>query len=101
MSSDLGHERSLAELAGKRALAVASTGGHLAQAVRWQSRLGLSADSMFVTFENAQSTALLARKPHAFVPYVKPRDWLGVARTGQEILRLQRHFRADALVSTG
>jgi UDP-N-acetylglucosamine--N-acetylmuramyl-(pentapeptide) pyrophosphoryl-undecaprenol N-acetylglucosamine transferase len=65
---------SLSELRGESVIVVASTGGHLEQAVRWASRLGISPDSTFVTFDSPQSRSILADWPHIYVPYIAPRD---------------------------
>lgn len=53
---------------------VASTGGHLAQLVRWSTLLGSSPDSLWVTFESPQSESLLRGRRVMYVPYVAPRD---------------------------
>lgn len=84
-----------------KVLVVASTGGHLAQAMRWNERLSLSADSMFVTFENDQSKSMLADKRHQFVPYVAPRDIRGVSKAFRGIRHLLRSEPFDAVLSTG
>jgi UDP-N-acetylglucosamine--N-acetylmuramyl-(pentapeptide) pyrophosphoryl-undecaprenol N-acetylglucosamine transferase len=65
----------LPELRGQRMLVVASTGGHLAQAARWAAALQLSPDSSFVSFDTAQSRALLDGKNTFFVDYVPSRGW--------------------------
>lgn len=80
---------------------MASTGGHLAQAVRWGRRLGLNSDSLFVTFDGPQSRSLLADLPHRYVPYVKPRDVLGVLRTAQLLMAIPETRRCDVILSTG
>lgn len=93
--------RASLQLQGLTALVVASTGGHLAQAVRWGRRLGLSSDSLFVTFDGPQSRSLLANLPHRFVPYVEPRDVLGVLRTAQLLMNISEARRCDVILSTG
>jgi UDP-N-acetylglucosamine--N-acetylmuramyl-(pentapeptide) pyrophosphoryl-undecaprenol N-acetylglucosamine transferase len=89
------------QVRGLNALVVASTGGHLEQAVRWSRRLGLRSDSVFVTFDGPQSRSLLAGLPHRFVPYVNPRDALGVVRTAQLLMRFPETRRCDVILSTG
>lgn len=89
------------QLRGLTALVVASTGGHLAQAVRWAHRLGLSSDSLFVTFDGPQSRSLLADIPHRYVPYVEPRDVLGVFRTAQLLMNMSETRRCEVILSTG
>lgn len=84
-----------------KVLVVASTGGHLAQAMRWNERLSLSSDSLFVTFENDQSRSMLADSRHRFVPYVAPRDIRGVAKAFREISHQLRSESFDAVLSTG
>ena len=61
-----------------RHLLIASTGGHLAQLVKWSRVLRSHPDSLFVTFKNAQSESLLAGRRVMYVPYVAPRN---MART--------------------
>lgn len=82
-------------------LFVASTGGHLAQLVRMSSSMDASPDSLWITFESPQSLSLLAGRRVTFVPYVKPRDWLGVVRTLRTTTRVLRHEKFDLVVSTG
>lgn len=82
-------------------LFVASTGGHLAQLVRLSSEWAVDDDSLWVTFESAQSLSLLEGRRVHFVPYVSPRDLPGVARTFSAVRRLVRRERFDEVVSTG
>jgi UDP-N-acetylglucosamine transferase subunit ALG13 len=97
-----GHTNTLLDgLRARRALVVASTGGHLAQAVRWHRRLGLDAESHFVTFESPQSLSLLADLPHTFVPYVAPRDTVGVARATRRLFAIHRDSAPEVVLSTG
>lgn len=91
----------LNELRGARVLVVASTGGHLAQAMRWAERLGLDGSSHVVTFDSEQSRSLLGNWDRTFVPYVAPRDWRGVARLTRKLVQLQFMNRFDAILSTG
>lgn len=82
-------------------LFVASTGGHLAQLVRLSAAMDASDDSLWLTFESPQSTALLAGRRVEYVPYVRPRDWKGVARTARVASRLLKAEHFDEVVSTG
>ncbi|CAN3127769.1 hypothetical protein ACNUDN_01536 [Mycobacterium sp. smrl_JER01] len=63
-----------------RQLLVASTGGHLAQIVKWAPRIGAAEDSLWVTFESPQSESLLDGRRVLKVPYVAPRDAINSAR---------------------
>lgn len=94
-------ENPLTELYGARALVVASTGGHLAQAVRWSERLRLDDTSLFVTFESPQSQSLLRDRNHQFVPYVAPRDWRGVLQVTASLPSVCREHNPDFIFSTG
>jgi UDP-N-acetylglucosamine--N-acetylmuramyl-(pentapeptide) pyrophosphoryl-undecaprenol N-acetylglucosamine transferase len=91
----------ISEMKNRRALIVASTGGHLSQSVRWQEKLGLRKDSVFVTFDSPQSRSLLKDRPHVFVPYVAPRDIAGIARMSGSVSRLLRKTDVDLIFSTG
>lgn len=91
----------LPDLAGRRALVVASSGGHLNQAVQWMSRLGLDEESTVVTFDLPQSRALLAHRSVMYVGYVRSRDWRGVLRAAGELWRLAPSRRPDVVVTTG
>lgn len=55
-------------------LLTASTGGHLAQLVKWSQILGSDCDSTWVTFHSPQSQSLLDGRRVLYVPYVAPRD---------------------------
>ena len=88
-------------LESKRAMIVASTGGHLAQAIRWHRRLRLDDDSHFVTFESPQSLSLLSDLPHTFVPYVAPRDAARIALMARELFDVYRRSSPELIFSTG
>ncbi|WP_113684637.1 glycosyltransferase [Blastococcus atacamensis] len=86
---------------GKRALLVASTGGHLAQIVRWSEVLELRPDSVFATFPSEQSRSLLHGRSVVLLDYVPPR---GVRQTLRAVVRLYRQTRReqfDVVLSTG
>lgn len=93
--------KDLESLRGKRILIMASTGGHLAQAVKWSKRLQLSPDSLFVTFDSAQSRSLLERFDHYFVPYVAPRDYKSLVKATIMLLKRDDLHKFDAIISTG
>lgn len=76
----------LSQLSGKKLVIVASTGGHLQQAVEWSKRLHLHRDSLFVTFRNPQSESLLASRPALYVRYVPPRGGLAIFGAFRELV---------------
>jgi UDP-N-acetylglucosamine--N-acetylmuramyl-(pentapeptide) pyrophosphoryl-undecaprenol N-acetylglucosamine transferase len=88
-------------LGGSRLLAVASTGGHLAQIVKIANAIGVADDTLFVTFESPQSDLLLRGKRVAFVPYIAPRDWRGIRMAAPVIRQLLDAEAFDACLSTG
>lgn len=85
----------------RRLLLIASTGGHLAQLNMLADRLGASDDSVWITFDSAQSRSLLAGKDARFVPYVPPRGWRQAAQAWVQAARITRSMKFDAAVSTG
>ncbi|WP_395640192.1 glycosyltransferase [Pseudolysinimonas sp.] len=91
----------LEALAGRRALVVASSGGHLNQAVKWMDRLQLDAASLVVTFDLPQSRALLAHRSVMYVGYVRSRDWRAVLSVARELWRLVPARRPEVIVTTG
>jgi UDP-N-acetylglucosamine--N-acetylmuramyl-(pentapeptide) pyrophosphoryl-undecaprenol N-acetylglucosamine transferase len=84
-----------------RLLLVASTGGHLAELLLLSDRLKSKRNSHWITFDNAQSQSLLADRFVSYVPYVAPRDALGVARAVKGILPYVRSNIYEGVVSTG
>lgn len=82
-------------------LFIASTGGHLAQLMHLSGAMDASADSLWVTFRTPQSEALLKGRRVLYVPYVRPRDVLGVIRAARVINRLLSREKFDRAVSTG
>ena len=90
-----------AALRGKRALLVASTGGHLAQAVRWSELLGLREDSVFATFDSEQSRSLLRGRRTVTLEYVPPRGFTQAARAALRLHRDTRRETLDVVISTG
>lgn len=63
----------MVEVESGRHLLFASTGGHLAQLVKWSQVLGSDEESLWVTFDNPQSRSLVGDRNHIFVPYIPPR----------------------------
>lgn len=82
-------------------LLAASTGGHLAQLVRLSGLIGAGEDSLWVTFENAQSRSLLAGRRHLFVPYIQPRDLRGALGAFGPFRDALKAEEFDGAVSTG
>jgi len=79
----------------------ASTGGHLAQLVRLAPGLGADGDSLWVTHPGPQSESLLKGKNVMFVPYVGPRDAVGVFKAFAAVRSRLREGNYDAAISTG
>ncbi len=90
-----------AALRDRRALLVASTGGHLAQIVRWQELLGLRSDSVFATFDSQQSRSLLQGRRVVTLDYVPPRGYREAVRASVRLYRETRRERFDVVLSTG
>ena len=85
-----------------RVLYVASTGGHLTQLSMLAKRFSRQIeDEQWVTFDNAQSRAVLAGRNVWYVGYVEPRNVLSLVRASPSIVRALRKSRADCVVSTG
>lgn len=86
---------------GKRALLVASTGGHLSQLHRLAPGLEVGSDSMWVTFDHPQSRSLLATSEVEYIPYIPPRGFREAAAAVSKARRLVRDFQPEVIVSTG
>lgn len=84
-----------------KALLAASTGGHLAQLVRFERSWNTADDSLWVTFDTPQSRSLLDGRRVLFVPYVKPRDIAGACRVARGMAKILGRERFDIAVSTG
>lgn len=87
--------------AGAKALLVCSTGGHLSELVRLESRFGANPDSLWVTFDTPQSREMLAGRRVRLLPYIGPRDLRGTVRAMPVIRDVLRTESFDAVVSTG
>lgn len=81
---------------------MASTGGHLEQLYRLQSRFhpGLL-NIEWATFDTGQSRHLLKGERVTYIPFVKPKDVWGTARTVPAAARLLLSGRFDRVVTTG
>lgn len=85
----------------QKALLVASAGGHLAQMLLVAELLDLREDSLWVTFDSAQSRSLLAGRRVAYVPYIRPRGYTEALRALPRFHRLLSAERFPAALSTG
>ena len=84
------------------ALLVATIGGHLAQLVELEKRLGgLEEDRLWITFDTPQSRSLLADRRAKFIRSIEERDALGVLRGALSAHRIMRSMNITAVVSTG
>jgi UDP-N-acetylglucosamine--N-acetylmuramyl-(pentapeptide) pyrophosphoryl-undecaprenol N-acetylglucosamine transferase len=97
------HEQAFAALHmhGAKLLIIASTGGHVSQAFQIANYLDADPSSLFVTFDLPQTTSLVHNYRTKYVHYVAPRDILGIARAGNEILKILRVESFDGVLSTG
>lgn len=93
--------QALESMRGEKLLLVASTGGHLSQLHRLSERMQPADDSLWVTFEKPQSTSLLKDERHRFIPYISPRDYVGVLKGMRMFRALLAEESFDAVVSTG
>ncbi len=100
--ADLAAGRSPARTDVRRALLVASTGGHLEQLWRLHLRFRPTPDAVeWVTFDEPQSRSLLAGEIVHHIPYIPPRGYGEVARGALEALRILRRGHYDCVISTG
>jgi UDP-N-acetylglucosamine--N-acetylmuramyl-(pentapeptide) pyrophosphoryl-undecaprenol N-acetylglucosamine transferase len=88
-------------LLGKKALLVASTGGHLAQLVRLADGSPVRDDSLWISFDTPQSRSLLAGRRTLFIDYIPPRGWREVVSGSRHIRGAMRSERFEVIVSTG
>lgn len=84
-----------------KVLFVASSGGHVSELLRTEHHFHPSPDSLWVTFDTDQTRSLLEGRRVDFVPYVRPRDPLGVLRAARIFWHLLARERFDLAVSTG
>lgn len=87
--------------AGGKAMLICSTGGHLSELVRLESRFGVHPDSLWVTFGTPQSRQLLEGRRVLTLPYIGPRDLKGTIAAVPGIRRALKAERFDAAISTG
>lgn len=86
-----------------RCLFVASTGGHLEELKRLRPALvPADAEVHWVTFDSVSSRSSLAAEPHVhFVPEVRPRAYLALARAFIPAMRVLFRVRPTGVYSTG
>jgi UDP-N-acetylglucosamine transferase subunit ALG13 len=97
------HDTSVDDPPPGRHLLAASTGGHLAQLVKWSQVIGSESDSLWITFKSPQSDSLLQRCRVMYVPYVAPRDFRGAVNALTRLMR-ETDWKAEgfsAAVTTG
>lgn len=87
--------------AGSKVLWVASTGGHFAQLRRIAQMTSASEESLWVTFESNQTVSQLEKARHVFVPYIRPRDFVGTTKAARAIAQILSSEHFDHCVSTG
>lgn len=84
------------------ALLVASTGGHLTQLQRLADHLlPLDAGRHWVTFDTPQSRSALRGQDVTYLPYIGPRDFLGVARGLRAAPAILKRLKPTRILSTG
>lgn len=91
----------LREFAGKKALLVSSTGGHLAELVALADAAEVSDESLWVVPDTPQSRSLLRGRRTKFVPYVGPRAIGAALRAAVHVAAVLRQERFDYSISTG
>lgn len=87
----------------RRALLVASTGGHLAQLVRLRERFPLLQDAevTWATFDTPQSRSLLAQEDVRYVAFTAQRDFKNVASNVLRARSILRDVDPQVVISTG
>lgn len=89
-------------MAPRRALLVASTGGHLEQLTRLLPRLSPAFDDVaFASFDDQQSRSLLADHEVHYVDRIPPRGWREAMRAAPRAIKLLRTGGFTDIVSTG
>jgi UDP-N-acetylglucosamine--N-acetylmuramyl-(pentapeptide) pyrophosphoryl-undecaprenol N-acetylglucosamine transferase len=86
---------------GAKTIWISSTGGHLAELLRLEQALSPAEDSVWVTFDSAQTRSALGNRRRVFVDYVAPRDVNGVIKAAKTILGLLKNERFGLCLSTG
>ena len=80
---------------------VASGGGHLEQLKMLADRLPFDGEQRWLTFDTPQSRSLLEGCDVRYVPYVGPRDYVGLARNALAAHNVGSRRKTEAVVSTG
>lgn len=89
-------------MAARRALLVASTGGHLEQITQLAPRLSPEFDEVeFATFDSPQSRSLLEGHKVHTVPLIPPRDLRQASNAFRPAMRIIRKVRFTDVISTG
>lgn len=89
-------------MAQRRALLVASTGGHLEQLTRLLPRLTPAFDDVaFASFDDQQSRSLLADHVVHYVDKIPPRGWREALRATPRAVKLLRTGGFTDIISTG
>lgn len=91
----------LEEMRNKKILFVASTGGHLAQLRMISERISPDDNSLWVTFDSAQSRSLLRGKRKVLVDYIAPRDYRAVLRSIPKFRSILKNEQFDVVLTTG
>lgn len=86
---------------GSKLLLICSTGGHLSELVRIEERIGVNPDSVWLTFDTAQSRQMLSGRRVHHLPYIGPRDLKGTVKAVPVIRSLIKSEKFDAAISTG
>lgn len=96
-------QRRFTDVFGERpkVLWVASSGGHVAQAHRIERLLGVNPESMWVTFDVAQTRSLLEGRRVSYVDYVAPRDVKSALSAARRVAAIAKTETYDFIVSTG
>ena len=86
-----------------RTLLVSTDGGHLSELVAVAERLPADVvdDAVWACIDSVHSRSVLSGKHAEFVPRVKPRDFVAVAKSIPVAHRLHRKYHFDHVVSTG
>lgn len=82
-------------------LMAASSGGHLAQLIRLESRINIEGERIWLTDRTPQSEGLLRGQNTIFIDRQEPRAVCGQVMAAPEIRRLIRSLGVTACVSTG
>ncbi|MFT3944485.1 MAG: glycosyltransferase [Ancrocorticia sp.] len=84
-----------------KSLMICSTGGHLAELLRLDQRIGVNPDSLWLTFDTPQARQVLQGRRVHYLPYIGPRDLKGTLTAIPQVYQLLRAERFDTAISTG